>query len=248
MTRIVRTPGTHRDPDAAPAGRPRHRRARHAALAGLGVAAGVGLVGAIPGTPIAGLGLRGQRASGGTDLQALSQGISFRPQPVRVIPSRPPGRASRSEQRAPLVRQVTHQESRTEPIAPPFSGNASWYGPGFDGQQTASGTTYNSSALTAASKTLPLGSHLQVCMSGCVTVLINDRGPYVGDRVLDLSRAAAADIGLLSSGVGYVTATPVDTRVVTASVSEPVIVPPPAQPEPAPPVLYRDPPAAGEVG
>jgi rare lipoprotein A len=91
-----------------------------------------------------------------------------------------------------------------------FSGEASWYGPGFTGHRTASGEPYDPSALTAASKTLPLGSHLRICFHGsCVTVRINDRGPYVGSRILDLSEAAAADIGLTSDGVGYVTATPV---------------------------------------
>jgi rare lipoprotein A len=91
-----------------------------------------------------------------------------------------------------------------------FSGEASWYGPGFVGHRTSSGEPYNPNALTAASKTLPLGSHLRVCYHGdCVTVLINDRGPYVGGRILDLSEAAAEDIGLKSAGVGYVTATPV---------------------------------------
>lgn len=91
-----------------------------------------------------------------------------------------------------------------------FSGEASWYGPGFVGHRTSSGTPYNPNALTAASKTLPLGSHLRVCYHGdCVTVLINDRGPYVAGRILDLSEAAAEDIGLKSAGVGYVTATPV---------------------------------------
>jgi len=70
---------------------------------------------------------------------------------------------------------------------------------------------------------LPLGTRLQVCHNGaCVTVLVNDRGPYVGDRVLDLSRAAAADIRLVDAGVGYVTATPIETRQVTETVTETV--------------------------
>ncbi|HEX7353816.1 MAG TPA: septal ring lytic transglycosylase RlpA family protein [Mycobacteriales bacterium] len=107
--------------------------------------------------------------------------------------------ASRSEARASL-----------SATGGSFSGEASWYGPGFVGHRTSSGTPYNPNALTAASKTLPLGSHLRVCYHGsCVTVLINDRGPYVAGRILDLSEAAAADIGLKSAGVGWVTATPV---------------------------------------
>jgi rare lipoprotein A len=91
-----------------------------------------------------------------------------------------------------------------------FSGLASWYGPGFEGHVTASGQPYSENAMTAASRTLPLGTHLQVCHDGaCVVVLINDWGPVPTSRILDLSRAAAIRIGLVAAGVGEVTATPV---------------------------------------
>ena len=82
---------------------------------------------------------------------------------------------------------------------------ASWYGPGFEGQPTASGEAYDPYGYTAASKTLPLGTELMVSYQGSsVPVTVNDRGPYVGSRGLDLSQAAAQDIGLTEAGVDYV--------------------------------------------
>jgi rare lipoprotein A len=88
-----------------------------------------------------------------------------------------------------------------------FEGLASWYGPGFEGNHTASGDIFDSSLYTAASKELPLGTWLFVQRNGRgVVVLVNDRGPYVGDRILDLSRAAAEVIGLTGPGVGWVEA------------------------------------------
>ncbi|MGI8774737.1 MAG: septal ring lytic transglycosylase RlpA family protein [Actinomycetota bacterium] len=86
-----------------------------------------------------------------------------------------------------------------------FEGVASWYGPGFEGNLTASGDVYDSRLYTVASKELPLGTWLYVEHQGRgVVVLVNDRGPYVGDRILDLSRAAAQAIGI--GGLGWVKA------------------------------------------
>lgn len=82
---------------------------------------------------------------------------------------------------------------------------ASWYGPGFEGLPTASGEPYDPSGYTAAHKTLPLGTELVVSYGGqSVPVTINDRGPYVGSRELDLSQAAAQTLGLDQAGVDYV--------------------------------------------
>ncbi len=75
-------------------------------------------------------------------------------------------------------------------------GTASWYGPGFVGRPTASGTPYDPERLTCAHKTLRFGTVLHVRANGRSTnCLVNDRGPYAGDRVLDLSRAAARALG-----------------------------------------------------
>lgn len=120
-------------------------------------------------------------------------------------------RASRSRAVAPK-RIPTLQVTRTVQVGPSFSGQASWYGGSFDGQRTANGETFDTNSFTAASKTLPFGTRLRVCHIGCVTVRVNDRGPYVGGRVLDLSRAAAHAVGIY--GVGPVTATPVGVRTV----------------------------------
>ena len=86
-----------------------------------------------------------------------------------------------------------------------FEGTASWYGPGFEGNYTANGDVFDSSLFSAASKDLPLPSYLFVTHEGrSVVVLVNDRGPYVGDRILDLSHAAAEAIGI--SGLGWIEA------------------------------------------
>lgn len=91
-----------------------------------------------------------------------------------------------------------------------YSGYASWYGGQFHGRKTANGETYNQWALTAASKTLPFGTVVRVTNSrngDYVDVRINDRGPYVGGRIIDLSHAAANEIGLTASGVAPVKVT-----------------------------------------
>ncbi len=78
-------------------------------------------------------------------------------------------------------------------------GTASWYGPGFHGRKTASGKRFNQHALTAAHRSLPLGTRAKVTNltnGKAVLVTINDRGPYHGGRVIDLSRAAAQRLAM----------------------------------------------------
>jgi rare lipoprotein A len=85
------------------------------------------------------------------------------------------------------------------------SGGASWYGPGFHGKRTANGERFNTHALTAAHRSLPFGSRVRVTNARTgrsVVVRINDRGPFAGGRVIDLSKAAAQAVGI--SGVGRV--------------------------------------------
>lgn len=108
---------------------------------------------------------------------------------------------------------------------------ASWYGPGFAGNPTASGEPFNPSALTAAHKTLPFGTQVEVCFNGCTTVTINDRGPYANGAEYDLSSAAADAIGLKAVGVGTIDATVLGQG--GASEPAPAPAPEPA-PEPAP--------------
>jgi rare lipoprotein A (peptidoglycan hydrolase) len=86
-------------------------------------------------------------------------------------------------------------------------GKASWYGRGFHGKPTASGEVFDQRLMTAAHKTLPLGSRARVTNlknGNSVEVTINDRGPFVPGRVIDLSRAAADELGILESGLAQV--------------------------------------------
>jgi rare lipoprotein A len=87
-----------------------------------------------------------------------------------------------------------------------FSGIASYYG-NESGNRTASGQRMNANAMTCAHRSLPFGTRLRVTHGGrSVVVTVNDRGPFVRGRVLDLSTGAARAIGLTSAGVGRVTA------------------------------------------
>jgi rare lipoprotein A len=87
-----------------------------------------------------------------------------------------------------------------------FSGMASFYG-NESGSKTASGQRFNQNAMTAAHRSLPFGTRLRVTHGGrSVVVTINDRGPFIRGRVLDLSTGAARAVGLTSAGVGRVTA------------------------------------------
>lgn len=86
-------------------------------------------------------------------------------------------------------------------------GKASWYGPGFHGRKTANGEKFNMGAMTAAHKTMAFGTKLRVTNKRngkSVVVRINDRGPFVGGRMLDLSKAAATQIGMIKTGSGAV--------------------------------------------
>lgn len=87
------------------------------------------------------------------------------------------------------------------------SGVASYYGPGFHGRRTANGETFNMNAMTAAHRTLPFGTKLKVTNLNngqSAIVRVNDRGPYTGGRVIDLSVAAAKQIGSTQAGTAKV--------------------------------------------
>lgn len=86
-------------------------------------------------------------------------------------------------------------------------GNASWYGPNFHGKLTSNGETYNMFAMTAAHKTLPMNTIIRVTNrknGKSAVVRINDRGPFVETRIIDLSKAAASKIGMIGSGTASV--------------------------------------------
>jgi rare lipoprotein A len=104
-----------------------------------------------------------------------------------------------SQTAPPPIRQV--------PAARSLTGVASWYGPGFNGHRTSSGAIYNQEDLSAASTLFPLGTQLMVtnlANGRAVKVLVNDHGPYVNGRDLDLSHRAAMVLGMLKPGIARV--------------------------------------------
>ena len=87
------------------------------------------------------------------------------------------------------------------------TGMASFYGDAFEGKQTASGEPYRASRLTAAHRTLAFGTRVRVtnlANDRSVIVRVNDRGPFVKERIIDLSKAAAAKLGYIDKGVARV--------------------------------------------
>jgi rare lipoprotein A len=107
---------------------------------------------------------------------------------------------------APQVRNPVAPTAQT-PAESSLTGIASWYGPGFDGHRTANGEVYNQEDLTAASTVIPLGSRVMVTNldnARAVEVRINDHGPYVKGRKIDLSHEAARTLGIVSPGTARV--------------------------------------------
>jgi rare lipoprotein A len=112
------------------------------------------------------------------------------------------------------------------------TGVASWYGPTFNGSRTADGDRYNMYAMTAAHKTLPLPCYVRVTNLSngrSVVVKVNDRGPFVANRLIDLSYVAAAKLGMLATGTALV-----EVRAITAD-NPPVLT---RASETPPPALY----------
>ena len=98
---------------------------------------------------------------------------------------------------------------KSEPVKPikVWTGNASWYGPNFDGRKTANGERFNAESLTAAHPNLPFGSWVRIVNTRngkFEMVRINDRGPYQEGREIDVSYRVARKIGLINSGVSQV--------------------------------------------
>jgi rare lipoprotein A len=135
--------------------------------------------------------LEAQRAA----LDAISSSVTAALTPAQTQRSR----AAAADQ-APVVAVVeaagADYPHGYAPTGVTFSGTASWYGPGFVGSPTASGAPYDPERLTCANKELPLGTVIRVSANGrAVSCLVNDRGPYVGDRILDMSRAGSRALG-----------------------------------------------------
>ena len=128
-------------------------------------------------------------------------------------------RPSQSQQRSYTVRGKTYT---TLPTAEGYAeeGAASWYGSKFHGKQTASGEVYNMHKLTAAHKTLPFTSYVKVTNqenNRSVIVRVNDRGPFHEDRLIDVSYAAAKELGMTNQGVVHVIVEDIGSHAVITS-------------------------------
>jgi rare lipoprotein A len=146
--------------------------------------------------------------------QIKKTNIAF--QPPILINQTPHALASHQIRQHSILRMNKHDEpneiAEQESLLPRIvrnikQGVASWYGPGFHGKKTATGEIFDMNAMTAAHKTLPIPSYAQVTNlenHRSIIVRINDRGPYVGNRELDLSYAAAKTLDMEQDGTGAV--------------------------------------------
>ena len=131
---------------------------------------------------------------------ALASAVVWSPAPGLVVVAADSASLATSLEPAPA-------EPAAEAATPLGAGVASYYGERFRGRRTASGERFDPDRLTAAHRTLPFGTRLRVTnirTGQSVVVRVNDRGPFHGSRVIDLSKGAARRIGLLRSGTGRV--------------------------------------------
>jgi len=122
--------------------------------------------------------------------------------------STPPQKKYSKATMRPYVVHGKKYYPQTVSVGDRFKGTASWYGPNFHGKFTSNGERYNMWAMTAAHKTLPMNTIVKVTnrRNGKSTVVrINDRGPFVSTRIIDLSKAAASKIGMIGTGTAPVT-------------------------------------------
>ena len=107
----------------------------------------------------------------------------------------------------PAVQKEPVRKAPAAAAGLPQTGQASWYGAVHHGKRTASGAIFDQTKLTAAHRSLPFGTRVKVtnvANGKSVEVEINDRGPYAGNRIIDLSRAAAQALGMIESGTATV--------------------------------------------
>ncbi|MFV0321798.1 MAG: septal ring lytic transglycosylase RlpA family protein [Alphaproteobacteria bacterium] len=126
------------------------------------------------------------------------------------------GAKTKNTRTKPYSYTVKGRQYQVNPNIKSYSktGIASWYGPGFHGKKTANGERYNQNALTAAHKTLPIGSVVRVknlSNGKSVVVRINDRGPFAHGRIIDLSKKAALKLDMHGSGTAKVRVTLIRT-------------------------------------
>jgi rare lipoprotein A len=141
-------------------------------------------------------------------------GCSHKPATVKVSPAPPIEQEEGGTATAPVTVAKTTELNKPEIRVPldtkPLlieTGIASWYGPPYHNRRGSNGEIYDMHAMTAAHRTLPLGSIVRVTnieSRNSVIVRITDRGPFIGGRIIDLSQAAAKEIGLVQKGTGQV--------------------------------------------
>ncbi len=160
-----------------------------------------------------------------------------RPPDVSSVPDATPREEPRSRYGNPPSYEVFGKTYRVMDSADGYRerGVASWYGEKFHGRRTSSGEPYDMYAMTAAHKSLPLPTYVQITNlrnRKSVIVRVNDRGPFVHNRIIDLSYTAASRLGILEAGTGLVEVTaltgqrPAEITIVSA---------PPVQPAPSEP-------------
>ncbi|HMA16242.1 MAG TPA: septal ring lytic transglycosylase RlpA family protein [Kiloniellaceae bacterium] len=146
--------------------------------------------------------------AGGLQSEMSRQPVAAVPVPAAPKPARPAATSPAANTLAAVPEADPGSAVPPEPaVSETFFGNASWYGRKFHGRLTASGERYDMAALTAAHRKLPFGSRVRVTNLANgreVVVTINDRGPFAEDRLIDLSHAAARQLGILEDGVAEV--------------------------------------------
>ena len=147
----------------------------------------------------------------------LPPGVPPPPRDLASIPDAVPRDEPRSRYGNPESYEVFGRRYRVMKSAKGFveRGNASWYGPGFHGERTSSGEPYDMYAMTAAHKNLPIPSYVRVTNldnGRSIVVRVNDRGPFVDKRIIDLSYTAAWKLDMLRSGTA-----PVEVRVLDSN-------------------------------
>ena len=166
-------------------------------------------------------------------------GVPKPPRDLASIPDAVPQAEPRSRYGNPETYEVFGKKYRVMKSARGHveRGLASWYGPGFHAERTSSGEPYNMYSMTAAHKTLPIPSYVRVTHLGnsrSIVVRVNDRGPFVGNRIIDLSYTAAYKLGMIGTGTA-----PVEIRVLqpgdasSGRVTAATPVAPPSAPTPA---------------
>ena len=166
-------------------------------------------------------------------------GVPKPPRDLASIPDAVPRAEPRSRYGNPETYEVFGKKYRVMKSARGHveRGLASWYGPGFHAERTSSGEPYDMYSMTAAHKTLPIPSYVRVTHLGngrSIVVRVNDRGPFVGNRIIDLSYTAAYKLGMIGTGTA-----PVEIRVLQPGDASPggataaTPVAPPSAPTPA---------------